>query len=237
MRENEAMAEFDAYIDSYIKEVNKSVRFSGGDVDYFTEYKVNKVKELLQGKHETKKPAILDFGCGLGLAEQYFEKYFPMCSLYGVDISPKSIEFCRRSVSSAAHFCTYDGQRLPFKTECFDIIFSAGTFHHIALSKHAAVMREIRRVLKVRGLFFLFELNKFNPAVRYISHKSRFDKNANLMAPHRMRQALKLAGFNDTQLRFIIFFPRWLEKRFRFLERYLEHVPIGAQYLFVSSKS
>ncbi|MCJ7582880.1 MAG: class I SAM-dependent methyltransferase, partial [Candidatus Aminicenantes bacterium] len=167
--------EFDNFVDSYIEEVNESIKSSGWDVSYFTEYKIKKVKEWLRGKNEFDKPTILDFGCGLGLAEIYFENHFPGASIYGVDVSPKSVNITHTLPLENTHFCLYDGQKLPFEAEYFDIIFTAGVFHHISRVKHAALMKEIKRVLKINGFFFLFELNKFNPVVRSISNKSRFD--------------------------------------------------------------
>jgi SAM-dependent methyltransferase len=109
------MAEFDNYVELYIQEVNESIKFSGGDVNYFAEYRVKKVKEWLMGTNEIIKPTILDFGCGLGLAGIYFEKHFPGCVLYGVDISPKSVEVAQKLPLDNAHFYVYDGLRLPFE--------------------------------------------------------------------------------------------------------------------------
>jgi SAM-dependent methyltransferase len=229
------MPEFDNYVESYIEEVNESIKFSGEDVNYFAEYKVKKVKEWLGGTNEFVEPTILDFGCGLGLTEMYFEKNFPRSILYGIDVSPKSINFAQKLPLSNAHFYVYDGQKLPFKAECFDIIFTAGTFHHVPRDKHTALMREIKRVLNINGFLFLFELNRFNPIVRYISNKSRFDENANLLYPNHIKQTLREVGFHDVQLKFLIFFPGFL-KRFRFFEKYLARIPIGAQYCFISKK-
>lgn len=229
------MFEFDNYVESYVKEVNESIKVSGRNLSYYAEYKVIKVKEWLKREDKIAKPTILDFGCGLGLAEIHFEEHFPECSLYGIDVSSKSVNFAKKLHLENTHFSIYDGQKLPFKAESFDIIFTAGTFHHIPRDKHTALMREIKRVLRINGVFFLFELNRLNPIVRRISNKSRFDKNASLLYPNHIKQTLQDIGFHDIQLKFISFLPKFLEK-FQFLEKYLERIPIGAHYCFIAGK-
>ena len=229
------MAEFDDYVESYIKEVNKSIKISGGTLHHFAEYKVNKVKEWLPLINENNIKNVLDFGCGLGLAEIYFERYFPKSKLYGVDVSEKSIDYAQKIPLNNTEFCVYDGNKIPFESDRFDIVFSAGTFHHIPMDKHLGLMKEINRVLTSKGIFFLFELNRINPLVRYMSYKSRFDINADLLYPNSVKRVLIKAGFQDIQLNFIIFFPKFLH-RLLFLENYLSRVPIGAQYCFISQK-
>ena len=229
------MAEFDDYVESYINEVNESIKISGGSLHYFAEYKVSKMKDWLSKINGISTKNILDFGSGLGLAEVYFEKYFPESKLYGVDISEKSIGYAKKLSLNNSEFYVYDGNKIPFENDRFDIIFSAGTFHHISPDKHLELMKEIRRVLSPNGIFFLFELNRINPLVRYMSYKSRFDVNADLLYPGNVNRKLKKAGFSNIQLKFIIFFPKLLN-RLLFLESYLTKVPIGAQYCFILKK-
>jgi hypothetical protein len=63
----------------------------------------------------------------------------------------------------------------------------------------------------------------------------RFDENAVLIGRRTLSRRLRRAGFEITDSRYRIFFPRPLSA-LRPLERFLTWLPLGAQYYVVGRK-
>ncbi len=68
---------------------------------------------------------ILDIGCGTGMAA---EKLKGFGTVYGVDISPKSIEQARNRLDEAY---VSSAEKLPFKNEAFDVIVCTEVIEHL----------------------------------------------------------------------------------------------------------
>lgn len=230
--ENESF--FDQFADSYRTAHTKSIQsFSGEDSFYFAEYKV---KELMryEGDADLK---LLDFGCGDGVTELYFEKHFPGFKLYGIDVSEKSIVNASGMALKNTSFQWFDGNVIPYSDAVFDIVFTAGVLHHIDRELHQTVLSEIYRVLKPQGRFYVFEHNPLNPFTRYLVKTCEFDIGVKLLSSNSSRSLLKKAGFQIMNLDFTIFFPRKkIFKPFIGLERYLKGIPLGGQYFFRALK-
>ena|GEM_PF-5345981 len=73
-----------------------------------------------------------------------------------------------------------------------------------------------------------------NPLTVRAVNTCEFDVNAKLITARNLKQACLDAGFSDVAVRFRIFFPHMLAK-LRPLEKYLTHVPLGAQYSVYAS--
>ena len=84
-------AEFDAYRSSYSDAVNRSISFSGLDVDFFTRAKAVRLLDILGdliGPPEAL--SLLDVGCGVGNYHQLLRSQ--VGQLTGVDPSSECIE-------------------------------------------------------------------------------------------------------------------------------------------------
>ncbi|MDB5042078.1 MAG: hypothetical protein JWN27_2804 [Candidatus Eremiobacteraeota bacterium] len=99
---------------------------------------------------------LLDVGCGTGfvidIARDLFER------IDGVDVTPAMLERVDRS---GGHVFVHEAhaEALPFSDATFDMASSYAFMHHVA--DHAAILREVRRVLKPGGLFYIdLEPNK-----------------------------------------------------------------------------
>ncbi|MFZ4058508.1 MAG: class I SAM-dependent methyltransferase [Ferruginibacter sp.] len=219
--------DFDGVADQYRQIHTQNVKISGADSYYFAEMKVR----LLQAYEKNTSLTILDVGCGDGSTALYMQQYFPQWKVVGIDVSEKSIAVAQSRALPNAQFLTYDGNAIPFKDKQFDLIFIAGVLHHIAFHLHAALMIEMKRVLKPHGSLYLFEHNPLNPLTRYLVNTCVFDKDAKLL-PYKYTQQLIMAeGFESIQLHFIIFFPRkGFFKPFLAVEKYLQWLPLGGQY-------
>jgi ubiquinone/menaquinone biosynthesis C-methylase UbiE len=225
---------FDVFAETYRAAHTQNIKYiSGTDSYYFAEYKVKELQKF----EESKSLTVLDLGCGDGVTEIFFEKYFSQFKIQGIDISPKSIEEAQKKQLSNASFQLYDGLQIPYGNESFDIVFVAGVLHHIDSADHQKVVDEIFRVLKPGGRLYLFEHNPFNPLTRYLVNTCEFDEGVKLLYSKECKRLLNNSGFRVKNLIYTIFFPR---KRFFNLmipmEKYLRSIPFGGQYYFRAVK-
>jgi ubiquinone/menaquinone biosynthesis C-methylase UbiE len=106
---------------------------------------------------------ILDFGAGVGTSVPYFRRYFPGCRLTCLDVSRKSLQVGGSRFPDEAEFVHFDGARIPFPNDHFDLVFLACVLHHIPHSEHPGIFRELARVLRPSGSLVIFEHNPYNP--------------------------------------------------------------------------
>src|SRR5215213_4349555 len=70
----------------------------------------------------------------------------------GIDLTPRSVEITRHrfKLYGADGDCMVsDGERLPFRDESFDVVYSNGVLHHTPDT--AGAIREVYRVLRPGG--------------------------------------------------------------------------------------
>ena len=98
--------------------------------------------------------SVLEIGCGAGFDAHMFCDHG--CDYYGIDLAPENARRTRRHL---AHFgmtpavLSGDAEHLPFPDASFDFIYSMGVLHHVPDLPTA--LREIRRVLRPDGLFWI----------------------------------------------------------------------------------
>ena len=219
--------DFDPFADNYRDLHNNSIKISGEESDYFTKQKL----EIISDRFKGYNIKFLDFGCGDGNSENFFHELFPRSKYYGIDISEKSIDIGIKSKNENSNFKLFDGEKIPYEDNYFDVIIAANVFHHIDFKLHEVLFLEIYRVLKPTGHFYLFEHNPYNPITRFIVKTCAFDKDAKLLFPRYSKSTLRKVKFKSVQSNFILFFPRIiLFKYFILTEKYLKKIPLGAQY-------
>jgi ubiquinone/menaquinone biosynthesis C-methylase UbiE len=115
--------------------------------------------------HSKNLIKVLDLGCGDGslifsLNIEFSKKY--KLKFFGVDLSRLDIDFANRRSEYFDHkncyFYAMDAQNLTFDNDEFDIVISSELAEHI-LEPHK-VIKEVYRVLKKNGFFFLTTPNK-----------------------------------------------------------------------------
>jgi SAM-dependent methyltransferase len=88
---------------------------------------------------------LLDFGCG----SKPYEKHFTNLKKYiGIDIDDRGHEHKNEKVD-----VYYDGQKIPFDDQYFDVVFASEVFEHVDNLDDMII--EIRRVLKPNGKIFI----------------------------------------------------------------------------------
>ncbi len=101
-------------------------------------------------KKNDKPVNILDFGCGTGVLQEEFEKRFNAKG-FGIDISKKAINYCKKRGLIGVKL--FDGEKIPFKSESFDLVTAIDVLEHI--DNDLGALKEIKRVLKKKGLAIL----------------------------------------------------------------------------------
>jgi len=148
---------------------------------------------------------VLDLGCGTG--DHCFELARRGFSATGVDFSHEMVarasEKAAGEPSLAATFQQGDfNQPLPFEDGAFDHVLSAFAMHYAR--KPAAVLREIRRVMREGGLFLVITARRprgrrwyTHPlmAIRRAGWKSTRGRGAHPFEPGELERLLAQAGF------------------------------------------
>jgi SAM-dependent methyltransferase len=227
---------FDGYAADYNATLQRAIGASGESVEFFAELRVSLLLDAVGPVAENV--SILDFGCGIGNMTRVLAKRVPKARCVGTDISMQALEVARklnRRDGTTIEYATTLPERLPFESASFDLALTNGVFHHIVPSERSRWVAELRRVLRPKGRFFIFENNPFNPLMVRAMKKIPFDRDAQLLTPSATAALLGGAGFSTSRPHFYFFFPRFL-RSLRPLEYLLRRVPIGAQYFVAGTR-
>jgi SAM-dependent methyltransferase len=93
---------------------------------------------------------ILDFGCGCGRVTRTLHYHIREDQrLFGTDIDPEAIEWCR---TNYAHIATFDcNPHMPptqYDTGAFDLVYSGSVFTHLPEEMQWAWLEELRRITR-----------------------------------------------------------------------------------------
>ncbi len=224
--------EFEDYKQSYVAEVEQSIEFAGQSHDFFIRVKADElIASCTRQLGSLEQRSVLDVGCGIGLMSRYVSEHFE--KLCGVDVAPGVV------AQAAAHvpkgeFQLYDGKRIPFGEQTFDVVFTVCVLHHVPREEWKSLVAEMTRVLKPGGFLYIFEHNPYNPLTRRAVNNCPFDADAELLTRTQSAALLRSAGLEAAEARYVLFFP-WKRSGFRTIESGLRWLPLGAQY-FVSGR-
>jgi ubiquinone/menaquinone biosynthesis C-methylase UbiE len=224
-------AEFDKFADEYYASLVAGIAISGESPEYFSEYKIADIAQACPAQSKAREDGVkmLDFGAGIGNSVPYVRKHFGRAELTCLDLSQRSLEVAERRFASQANYVRFDGAKIPFAADQFDIAYAMCVFHHIPHADHVALLRELNRVIKPGGSLFIFEHNPFNPLTVRVVNTCPFDENAHLIRGSEMKRRMLGAGFARAKTRYRVFFPHFL-RGLRPMEGALAWLPLGGQY-------
>lgn len=108
-------------------------------------------------KEIPKGSFVLEVGCGEGYGTFLLTK--EGFDVIGLDINEETInEASKKYQSKNCRFVCYDGKRIPFDDETFDVVISFQVIEHI--HDDLGFVKEIHRVLKKGGKLFLTTPNR-----------------------------------------------------------------------------
>ncbi len=230
---NDKQVSFDDYVETYRKEIQGSIDFIGQDVDFFIELKADLLAELaVKNFPEPEHIKVLDIGSGVGLVDHFLKNRFK--NLKGVDVETGVVEKARINNPEIDYYL-YDGLRLPFDDNTFDMTFAVNVVHHVPPENWQNFLNEMYRILKPCGIAAIFEHNPANPLTRKVVAECEFDRDAVLLKHSELMSLFKSPGFEILEEKYIVFFP-FKARIFRSMERLLGWLPLGAQQYVVGRK-
>lgn len=232
-KNTDSQVSFDDYVESYKHEVDDSIGFIGQDVDFFIEIKAELLLKLAEKNFDDlDKINVLDIGSGVGLVDRYIKGKIK--NIYGVDVEEGVVEKAKYN-NPEVNYRMYDGAKLPFEDNTFDLCFAINVMHHVPPALWENFSKEMRRVLKPGGIAAVFEHNPLNPLTRLAVARCEFDRDAVLLNHGKIKSLFKTAGLRLFEDKFIVFFP-FKAKFFRGIETALGWLPIGAQHYVTGKK-
>jgi ubiquinone/menaquinone biosynthesis C-methylase UbiE len=171
--------------------------------------------------------SLLDVGCGTGTTDRVLASR--VRKLHGVDVSAKMLIEAQQNVPGG-EFSWYDGQKLPFDDETFDVVVAICVLHHVPTSERSKVISEMVRVVRRKGVVAVFEHNPHNPLTRHAVNNCELDRDAVLLPPRETIQLLKESADVETEYRHYLFSPLGGAIGSS-IDRHLRRFPLGGQYV------
>ncbi len=159
---------------------------------------IEKAKDVLAALPIKSGDTILDLGCGTGILYPVLQDINRGDGLvYAADFSRKMLS--RASLAYPAGFliCATSNQ-LPFRNSCFDQVIAFAAFPHF--SDKMQVCREVYRILKSAGYFYVVHLLSSEEIKEHHYHAGEEVKNDMLPAESEFRKMLTDAGFGDAAI-------------------------------------
>jgi ubiquinone/menaquinone biosynthesis C-methylase UbiE len=224
------MTEFDGYSQGYEQDINAAISHTGKPQEFFTRVKADYLSELFARNFgANSKDEILDVGCGNGSIHPMLLDRHPGLRLTGIDVASTFLETATRQ-HPQVRYDVYDGVKLPYPTARFDAAYTICVMHHVAPTEWSSFLSEMSRVVRPGGLVSVIEHNPLNPLTRRLVNTCPFDKNAVLLRSSRLTKLMVDAGLREVACRFIQFTP-FDGAFFKFFDRMMGWLPLGAQYL------
>lgn len=165
---------------------------------------------------------ILDFGCGIGLQSYLLAKNG--YEVYGLEtVEDKSLDGFLKGKADEhkrtrdesmknvwkliknkvnVRFQFYDGMHIPFADEYFDAVFTYAVIEHIPPEEVNDIIKEIRRILKRNGFFYIFQLPQRTSYTEFIARKLGMESHEYLWSYSSIKGLLNNLGFE------VVFFER-----------------------------
>ena len=216
--------------------------------------------EAAVARYKTLKRArILDLPCGDGFYTAIFTRHMNGGELVAADLSLDYLDEAKRTAGSQGHSpevkCVQaDAYHLPFDDESFDMVWCAQSM--ISLKEPIAALREMKRVLKPRGVVAVLETDEYHHillpwplelelaiqrATRSASRR-KYGHGGKLAQSRYLRAALIEAGLSPTRKQSIVAdrqFPfdeatrRFLREHFQYLRKFIRpELPAAEAELF-----
>lgn len=146
---------------------------------------------------------VVDIGCGTGTFATLVKKRFPKLEVIGLDPDHKALARAKRKSDQAGVSIQFDqgfADDLPYESSSIDVVFSSFMFHHLEGKDREKTLREVRRVLKPVGAFYLldFEVSKTGSGhglFRMFHSSERLRDNSE----ERILTLMQNAGFSETK--------------------------------------
>lgn len=168
----------------------------------FPEKKIKKGLIDRCGFRSDMRLKVLDFGCGTLTLSIMAKRQYPNLEITGVDVDPEVIKIAGEKLRKEPFHIqldTYDGGRLPYSNDEFNLVYSSLVFHHIADEIKLSTLKEILRIITPGGRLLIADFGKPQGFFRKVAFGvfRRFDgeKNTRVNSKGLMSLIIKEAGF------------------------------------------
>ena len=103
---------------------------------------------------------LLDVGCGPGNLLGILHDKHTDSKLTGLDVDPKILKIARNKLSDKIEFIESSATELPFPDNSLDVVTSTLMIHHLKSHEKEKMIKEVYRILKTGGRFYLFDFSK-----------------------------------------------------------------------------
>jgi SAM-dependent methyltransferase len=120
------------------------------------------IRQLLRenGTSVEDLDAILDWGCGCGRVLRYWSG-LGRTHVFGCDINPKMVEWCRDNLPFAEVAVTDLAPPLPYPESSIDLVYAFSVFTHLDKELQHEWMSECLRVLKPGGFLLMSTMGEY----------------------------------------------------------------------------
>jgi len=122
------------------------------------------VLNLVNG--ESAPGNLLDVGCGTGRLLRKIRERWPYARLIGIDPAEGMVKKARQMMPDST-FIVSSAESIPLPDSSVDVVFSTTSFHH--WSDQLQGIREIRRVLRPGGQFYLADITPLPFFLRFVN--------------------------------------------------------------------
>jgi ubiquinone/menaquinone biosynthesis C-methylase UbiE len=145
----------------------------------------------------------LDIGCGTGTFAVLLKQRFPTAEIIGLDPDQKALARARRKAERAGVSVRFDegfADALEYPAGSFDVVFSSFMFHHLEGKDREKTLREVRRVLKPAGTFYLLDFEVSQAGSRHgLFHMLHTSERLRDNSESRILTLISDAGFSDSK--------------------------------------
>ncbi len=120
-------------------------------------------RRLIEQAKIKKGQRVLDLGCGTATLTMMIKQAHPEAEVIGVDGDPEVLAIGREKAAGAGVGITLDygmAFQLPYPDESFDRVVSSLVIHHLASDDKRRAFKEVLRVLKSKGEFYILDFGK-----------------------------------------------------------------------------
>lgn len=227
--------DFDLHADDYDRVCDAGLAVTGEGKAHFARERVRFLRAWWDGARRPPPGLVVDLGCGTGQATSLLADAFPGARVLGLDASIRSVGVAlSRAAGGDVSFGVARGPEHLEALGQADLVHVNGVLHHVAPADRPAFARDVRALLRPDGAAAVFDNNPWNPGTRLVMARLPFDRDAIPLTAREARRHLRAAGLTPVLTRFLFYFPRAL-RRLRPLETWLDRLPLGGQYVVVST--
>jgi len=147
---------------------------------------------------------VLDLGCGTGTLTILIKQSQPTADVIGFDGDARVLDIAREKAHAQGVNITLDqgmAYQLPYLNESFERVLSSLVLHHLTTSDRERALREVYRVLKAGGEFWIVDFGKPHNALAFlISRVMRNLERTEDLIDGLLPEQLQRAGFQEVKV-------------------------------------